>query len=373
MSSFLSDTSRFTLSKSSRLTITNPVDPNLRSQSKNQDMRQSLQQKMVDLGKLQTSWSSKQSLLNDKCETLVDQLRETQRRSTVEQSTKRAQHLKTLDNMVQKHQIEVMDLQTQINDAVTAPDTEDGSVIALDQEIESLKMQIEAFEGLPAPEAPPIDVEGNEEKRGFLEQRIIELKRVLEDATRKKEEDSKAATQMLQQLIVANQEADDRNQTEIAACVEELNEIERQQVQQVTSIEKEIKDTRAGLTRRLKDTVDRASEMQREVSLLHSKQKKEMQSFMDTAGKLRRELAGITENQQRNMAESAQVVKRTNDARRDFTALHKELEMLNAELARETIERETLMKQLQKMDDMVITQMTESVGGSGSTFSFAGF
>ena len=373
MSSFLSDTSRFSLSKSSRLTITNPVDPSLRLQTKNQEMRQALQQKMVDYGKLQTSWNSKQYLLNDKCEDLVDQLRDTRRQFAVDYSTRRAQHLKTLDSMVQRHQVEVRDLQTQLNAAVDLPDTEDADVLALDHEIESLRMQISAFEGLPDPEAPPVDVEGYEEKRGLLEQRIIELKRILDDARIKKEEDSKAATQMLQQLIVKNQEADDRNQTEIAMCVEELNNLEMQQAQQVASIEKEIRDTRATLTKRLKDTVERATEMRREVSQLHSKQKKEMQALMETAGQLRRQLAGLTENQHKHIAESAAIVRKANDAKREFTTFQKELEMLNAELARETIDRETLMKQLRKMDDIVLTQMTESVGGGNSTFAFSGF
>ena len=371
--SFLSDTSRLSLGKSSRITIKDPVDPNLRFNSKNQEMRESLQSKLVSLGKLQTRWRQTESALNNKCELLVDQLRDTNRQISADQCAMRSQHLKTLDSMVKKHQIYVMDLQTQISEAMNTEHIEDPEVLALDQEIANLTNQIKAFEALPRPEAPPIDLEGNEQKRGLMEDRISQLKAILQDAIRKKEEDSKSATQMLQQLIVKNQETDDCNQAEIAQCIDELNKMEQQHKQQVEGIETEIREAHKALTQRLKNSVDQACELQHEVTKLHKQQKGEMKELMETVDKLKRELSGITDQNHRHLEESASVIRRTNDARREYSALHKELELLNAELARETIEYETLMRQLHQMDESVITELTQSVGGDNSTFSFSGF
>ena len=371
--SFLSDSSRLALGRSSRITITDPIDPNLMSNSRNQVMRESLQSKMVDLGRLQTQWRQTEATLNDKCESLVDQLRDSRRQAAVEQSAKRSQHLKQLDSMIHRHQVEVIDLQAQIKDAASVEDTEDPDVLALDQEIASLQMQIEAFQTIPAPEVPPVDKEGYEKKRGLLEERIAQLKDILQNATIKKEEDSKAATQMLQQLIVKNQETDDVNQAEIAQCVDELNKLEELHNQQVSGIQLEIRESVKSLTERLKSTMEQVSQIQREVANLHKQQKREMKADLETAEELRQKLAGITEQHHRHLNESAELTRMMNGVRSEYTALHKELEVLNAERARETIEQETLMRQLKKMDDSVISEMTESFSGENSTISFSGF
>ena len=246
-------------------------------------------------------------------------------------------------------------------------------MLALDQEIASLQMQIEAFQTIPAPEVPPVDKEGYEKKRGLLEERIAQLKDILQNATIKKEEDSKAATQMLQQLIVKNQETDDVNQAEIAQCVDELNKLEELHNQQVSGIQLEIRESVKSLTERLKSTMEQVSQIQREVTNLHKQQKREMKADLETAEELRQKLAGITEQHHRHLNESAELTRMMNGVRSEYTALHKELEVLNAERARETIEQETLMRQLKKMDDSVISEMTESFSGENSTISFSGF
>ena len=67
------------------------------------------------------------------------------------------------------------------------------------------------------------------------------------------------------------------------------------------------------------------------------------------------------------------LAKKFADEKKRFVAMHRELEMLNAELVRETVEHETLMKELNKMDSFVLSQMSAGpsasrMGGS-STFS----
>jgi hypothetical protein len=53
--------------------------------------------------------------------------------------------------------------------------------------------------------------------------------------------------------------------------------------------------------------------------------------------------------------------------KRRFVSMHREYEILHAELVRETVEHETLMKDLSKRDGYVLSQM--SSGGSRSARS----
>jgi CII-binding regulator of phage lambda lysogenization HflD len=65
----------------------------------------------------------------------------------------------------------------------------------------------------------------------------------------------------------------------------------------------------------------------------------------------------MTARENASLADAAATAKKINDEKRKFATLHKELEMLKGELARATVEHETLMKELTKIDNYVLSQM----------------
>lgn len=356
------------------MSIVNPVDRSYLQQTKNQDLRQTLQQRMVDLGTMQSSWSIKQSQLSEKCEDMISQLRDDQRQFAVDKNAKRSRHLHSLNQMIQEHQTVILDLQAQIDNAMTVNDERDESdTLALDHEIESLKMQIEKFKQAPPTKFEVADRSENYESRTeLLEERLQEMQKMLEESLKKKEEDSRAGTQMLEQIIIKSQELDDQHQQELVACVEELNALDKLHAEEVAQLQKESKETKKVLAAKLKAAINKAAQMQKEVSQMQKQQKHSLKGVMTEEAKLKRELEAMTERQHAHMAESTNAAKRTNEERREFAALHKELEMLNTELARETVEHETLLKELSKIDDYVLTQMTAELGDK-SSFSFSRF
>ena len=82
---------------------------------------------------------------------------------------------------------------------------------------------------------------------------------------------------------------------------------------------------------------------------------------------LRIQLESLTTRQRQQMKEATNAARSYSEERRKFVAFHRELEMLNSELVRESVEHETLLKELNKMDTQLLSQM--SAVGKGSTKS----
>ena len=338
----------------SRASVPNHLETDTSSFAKTQDLRKSLQQKIADYGELQSAWSSRQAELADQCESLVSELKDTKRQFAVEKAAKRAKHLRTIDQMIQTHQSEVMRLQTQLNDEVQSYEDVD-ETLALDNEIENLKAEIKSLENEPIPE---FDINVRTESRvGELEDRVAELQEMIEESMREREEDSRQSTKMLQDLIAKNKQADAQNQKEILKCIEDLNKLEKAHAEQVQKAKAAARDMAKQLSANLKRANDNAAKMQASVTEKQKQKKRQMKSVMIKAADLRSELQAITERQQSHMDESTELAKNCQTERREYIALHKELEMLNCELTRETVEHETLMKNLSKIDDMVINRM----------------
>ena len=339
----------------SRVSVPSHLETDTSSFAKTQDLRKSLQQKIADYGELQSAWSSREAELADQCESLVSELKDTKRQFAVEKAAKRAKHLRTIDQMIQSHQSEVMRLQTQLNDEVQSYEDVD-ETLALDNEIDNLKAQIKSLENEPIPEYD-VNVRLTESRVGELEDRIAELQEMIEESMRERDEDSRQSTKMLQDLIAKNKQADAQNQKEVLKCIEELNKLEKEHAEQVQKAKTAARDTAKQLSAALKKANANAAKMQESVTEKQKQKKREMKSVMIQAADLRSELQAITERQQAHMDESTELAKNCQTERREYISLHKELEMLNCELARETVEHETLMKNLSKIDDMVINRM----------------
>ena len=342
--------------RNSRVTIINPVDPNTLSQMRTQDLRRSLQQRIADYGSLQNSWNAKETDLSTQCESMIATLKDTKRYYAAEKAARRAKHLKTIDQMIRTHQDEVMRLETQISDAVNNYDDVD-ETLALDNEIENLRTQVKCLESEPVPKYD-FPVTANDAKVSELEDRLTDLQGMLDTAIREREHESREAPRMLQELAEKNQKVDTQNQKELLKYVEELNKLEREHAEQVMKAKTAARELTKQLAINVKRANSRAASAQLEVTQRQKEKKRQMRSVMEQAADLRMQLQAITERQQKQMAESFELARKCQDERREYVELHKELEMLNAELARETVEHETLMGQLTRIDKAVLNQMS---------------
>lgn len=341
--------------RNSRVNVTNPVDPSASSFAKTQDMRQCLQQKMVDLGTLQSTWGTRETELTEYCESLITNLKDIKREIAVEKASRRARHLRTIDQMIKTHQEEVMRLQSQINEEIQNNDDVD-ETIALDADIQNLRTQIKCLENEPVPEYD-VTVPRGEDRTSDLEDRISELQQLIEDAVRQREDDSRQGTKMLQDIIQRNKQIDAQNQKDILKCIEELNKLEKSHAEQVQKAKSDAKEVTKQLTDSVRKANANAAKLQTNITLKQKEKKRQMKAVMAQAALLRSELQSITERQQGHMEESTEIARNCQKERHEYIALQKELEMLNCELARETVDHETLMKNLSKIDDMVINRM----------------
>jgi chromosome segregation ATPase len=90
-------------------------------------------------------------------------------------------------------------------------------------------------------------------------------------------------------------------------------------------------------------------------SAIEASIKAELKTAIEEASLLRHQLQAITNRENANLAESTAMARKINDEKRKFSTLHKELEMLKGELARATVEHETLIKELTKIDNYVLS------------------
>lgn len=342
--------------RNSRVTIISPVDPNISFQMKANDLRKSLQQKIADYGSLQTSWNRKETELSTQCESMISALKDTKRQYAVQKADRRATHLKTIDRMIREHQNEVLQLQRHINNAVNDYNDVD-ETLAMDNEIENLRAQVKCMESEPLPQYD-FPVRSNEARMSNLEDRLSDLQGMLDTAIRERENESREGTRMLQQLTEKHQKIDTENQKELLKYVEELNKLEREHAEKIQKAKSEARDLVKQLAVNVRRANARAAAAQQEVTQMQKDKKRHMKTAMEQAGSLRRQLQTITERQQKQMEESMELARKCQNERKEYVELHKELEMLNAELARETIEHETLMKEMTRMDQMVLNQMS---------------
>jgi hypothetical protein len=85
---------------------------------------------------------------------------------------------------------------------------------------------------------------------------------------------------------------------------------------------------------------------------------RKMLDLQAAADRQRSALEGRTARQQQQLKEALGLAKKYGDEKRKYVAMHRELEMLNAERVREAVEHATLMKEISKMDAFVLSQMS---------------
>lgn len=364
--------SRPSFSASTRtINISSPAKPEIRNKMQAQDLRLLLKDKIAEFGTLDSEWKSMDSELNSKCEDLIAQLRDLDTELKAAKNEDRTRHLAAYNELIEQHKAAVLDLQTQIDDGLSGNE-ELADFEEIDAEITELKEEITRLENAPAPTAEMEVIDQDAEDRiRTLEDRLEEMQQVLDEALRQREEDSKASTQMIEQLVLKNQEAEEAHQDEIQQLIEELNNLDRDHAARVEEIEHEIVDEKRQIAGALKSSAAKANQLQTNISKKQRDHNRELKSLQETADQLRNQLEAMTARQKQQMKEASLAAKKYGEEKRKFVSMHRELEMLNAELVRETVEHETLMKELNKMDNFVLSQMSSSSSTRGPSNSFS--
>ena len=350
-----------------------PVQPALKSKIQSQDLRAKLQSKMVDLGNMQTEWTQQETELRNKSEDLVTQLRDCQRQFDAAKKLEKAKHLQILDQLTRQHQLVVMDLQAQIDDCLEAKDNFDEDTADIDQEIENVKVQIAGFQRVQEQEDEEEEQEDEEhvERLEFLEKRLSEMQGLYAQAVQQREEESKNQTQKLEELLRHHQDLDDKNNQEIQQIIDQLNNLDRDQASQISGIEKQLTENKRHLSNNLKAANTKAAELQQSISKYQHDHKKEMNQIIEEETKFREQLETLNARHRGHLEEAMNAARRCSEEKRRFAAMQHEVEELNGELVRETIEHETLIKEVNKMDNEVLNQITRSVNDPSLTLSYS--
>ncbi|KAK8891784.1 hypothetical protein M9Y10_029004 [Tritrichomonas musculus] len=361
--------------QSNQFSLDAPVQPALRSKIKAQNLRKQLQARMVDLGSLQTNWSSRESDLRKKSEDLITQLKTVQRQFEISKNQERAKHLQVLDQLNKQHHLAVLDLQSQIDENIDRKDFVD-DCSDLDQQIEEVKLQISSFQKIQLQadeEEEEKEDDDHIQKIELLEQRLTEMQNLHLQAVHQRDEESRNSTQALEELILNQQKVDDENRATIKQMVDRINSIDRNHQNQLSTIEKQLHENKRQMSNNLRTAYNKAAELQQKISKYQHDHKKEMDQLIEEETQYREALETLNAQHRAHLEESMNAAKKCSDEKRRFATMQHEVEELNGELLRETIEHENLIKEVNKMDNEVLNQMSSSVTDPALSFSFNRF
>ncbi|OHS98030.1 hypothetical protein TRFO_35633 [Tritrichomonas foetus] len=279
-------------------------------------------------------------------------------------------HANEIDKMKQQHQLEILELQTQFSDGFS-DDDQSHEFEELDHEIASLKDAIAKIENAPPPSGDTDDIdEEAEERLRILEERLDEITLTRDEALQQREEDSKASTQMIEQLIIKNQDDELAFKTEIDQLVDRLSQIDREHSERIDEITHEFQENKKNIASALKNSLSRIAQLQNNFTKKQRAHNKTMIAMHDELDRLKANLESYTTRQKQQMREATYAAKCIIEEKQKFRSFHRELEMLNSELVRESVEHETLMMELNKMDGLILSQMS-AVGSRNSSVTYS--
>lgn len=368
------------LTPSKKFALSMPLSQSLQSKIKSQNLRSQLQDRMVDLGNLQTEWCTQENKMRTKSEDLITQLRTISRKYEVQKNEEKAKHLQLLDQINQQHQIIVLDLQSQINNAIDMIQDDD-DLSDLDLKIQNVQIEISGYQNLQEKinqekqnEGTGDEEEELSEKYEMLENRLNEMQNLYLRAVQAREDESKSATHQLEELILKQQDIDQQNQLEIQQLVDQINSIDREHSNQIADIKKQEKEIKRRISHQLKSSMNKASQMQQEISKYQHDHKKEMNLLLDEENQFKQTFLKLNSQNSGYLNESSNAVKKYSDETRRIAAMKHEIEELNAELLRESIEHANLIKMANKIDDDILNQIPQNQTSSYSlSFSYNRF
>lgn len=342
-----------------------------RNKKEAQNIHRTLQDRMTQLGLLQTDWSREESDYRAQSEALISKLRDLQSKFTQQQVAEQSSHIAEVNKRIQIHHDKMNELQETLNEYLG--DTDDNADLEdIDSEIEEIKRQI-AIEEEAASKSQDIVEDDSDEEAEFenriskLEGQINEMEQIYQNELAARDEDSRKSTQMMQDLIVQYETAEEEQQHTLAELVKELNGLEKDRADKIASINKSVAESKKQLTAQLRQTVGRLSTIEREISSLQKGHTKQMNELQGEAEALRNTLEMLTARQKQQIKEATATARKYSEEKRAYSMKTKELAMLNNELVREKLEYQNLLKELNKMDDVVLSQMTSRTGSRSAS------
>jgi hypothetical protein len=297
---------------------------------------------MVEFQRLKSEWLSKEATLHDECERLVSQLRDSETQYSADRNAIQSQHVATLAQLKQRHQAAVRDLESRIEESLVRDD--DDGTEELDSQIAQLKDEIAALENESgvADEVELADADA-EDRLHTLEDRLSEVEQLHDDVLRQREEDSRKATQMLEQLIAKQEQEEAAHQAELRARIDTLNEMDREQSEKLEDITRETAEEKKRTLSSVRSATAKIQQMQATVAKRQREYERRIQELQTSADRARATLEARTARQQQQLKEALAIAKKYADEKRRCVAMHRELEMLNAERVREAVEQTTLI------------------------------
>jgi chromosome segregation ATPase len=353
----MSGSPKFNRSGRDTVNLSSPVKPEAKTKQHAQELRAILQDRLMELEREKTEWIPREARLHNECEKLVSQLRDLEVQNCAEQSSTESQHITSLSQAKQRHQRSVRALEGRIEETLVPIEDEpedDAEVIALREELAAQESASEALS-----EVDILDPDAEDRLRQ-LEDRLDEVEQLHEDALVRREEDSRRATQMLTQLLEKEAQEDEIRQEELVERMERLNAIDQEHGEKVADLEREWKAQKDRIAAGLKSATAQIQKLQQTVAARQMEYEKKSAALQTTGDKLRAQLEEFTIRQQQQIRESGACAKRFADEKRRFVAMQRELEMLNAEKFRETIEYNTLSRGVSTKDGHILTQMSAS-------------
>lgn len=348
------------MSTALNISLGSPSKMESKSKREAQDLHRLLQERMTELGLLQTEWSKKENDLRAQSEDLVSKLRELQNTASSQQLAEQAKHVSQMNEMVNSHHDHMMELQEELDQLLGVTEGQ-SEFDDFDNEIEELRAQLHEAENLTVQASVHNELGDDDdeadERIEELENQLQEMDQVYQQVLAQRDEDARRSTQMIEDIIIKYESAEDTHQQELGAIINELNEFDASKTERIAEIQKEVAESKKQIAGQLRNLLSKMTSLEREISASHNAHNKKMTELHDEAEALRNSLEMYTARQKQQLKESSANSKRYGEEKRAYVMKHKQLQMLNSELIREKVEHQTLMKDLTKMDDVVLSQM----------------
>jgi len=370
--------SKFSSSFSAARTINveSPIKPEMKSKLQSHDLNKLFQDRMAEYAQIQTNWGVKDIEYRRKTEDLISQIREIQEEKNNTIIYDRKAHLKQIQELTEKYQESIRDLQAELDRNLNESEA-DNDFDEMDAEIKALRENLKNAEPMAAfddnsDENSDIDLDGElEERINELESNLAKLQEIYEEHVENREEVANENTDMIKSVIGKFESVQEEHKKEIESIVADLNHYSDKQSEKAKELEQKVLENKKSVANQLKNSLQSISRLEKAITQTQKENNREMTKLQTEADRLRIALETITARQKQQMKETAAASKKYGEEKRKFITRHKELELLHSELVRETVEHQTLLKELNKMDNALLSQSAFGSSKGSSSFSLS--
>lgn len=346
------------------------VDPSVKQKIHAQNLRQQLQTKFMDLCSLQTDWASQETSFNYKTENHANKLRQTQRAFDIEKNNDRARHIQFINQLNQEHHQMVISMQNQINSLIQQNQTEYLDNQDILDEIQNVNTQIAELQRLNLmDEEEEINETDSYAVIHELKAQLVQMQNQHTQLIQEKDLASKMQALQLEEMVKNQQKADDQYKNQHQLLIMRLNNLDRDQRTQIEQIGRQLKENKRHFSTTLQSIMNKCTNLQNEISDYQNNHANDMKMAINNQKKKKYDLKTCLARLRGSQEEAANAVKKYSEEKGKYTQLQQEVEELKADLMREQLEHDNLMKEVVQMDNEVISQMAKFVDESTFTFN----